>query len=66
MPVDYCMQKTRYVLILGIDEDGSVVLARSSSLSWKISKGSNYLILLNVILLLKNLKKIKILFTEDI
>lgn len=30
--------KNKICLILGIDEDGSVVLARSSSLSWKISK----------------------------
>lgn len=30
--------KNKICLILGIDEDGTVVLARSSSLSWKISK----------------------------
>lgn len=30
--------KNKICLILGIDEDGSVVLARSSSLSWEISK----------------------------
>lgn len=30
--------KNKICLILGADEDGTVVLARSSSLSWKISK----------------------------
>lgn len=30
--------KNKICLILGIDEDGTVVLARSSSLNWKISK----------------------------
>lgn len=30
--------KNKICLILGIDEDGTVILARSSSLSWKISK----------------------------
>jgi len=36
--------KNKICLILGIDEDGTVVLARSSSLNWKISKDcmSNY------------------------
>lgn len=30
--------KNKICLILGIDEEGTVILARSSSLSWKISK----------------------------
>lgn len=30
--------KNKICLILGIDEDGTVILARSSSLNWKISK----------------------------
>lgn len=30
--------KNKICLVLGADEDGTVVLARSSSLSWKISK----------------------------
>lgn len=30
--------KNKICLILGADKDGSVVLARSSSLSWEISK----------------------------
>ena len=30
--------KNKICLILGADEDGSIVLARSSSLSWEISK----------------------------
>lgn len=30
--------KNKICLILGIDEEGIVILARSSSLSWKISK----------------------------
>lgn len=30
--------KNKICLILGADEDGTVVLARSSSLNWKISK----------------------------
>jgi hypothetical protein len=30
--------KNKICLILGADEDGTVVLARSSSLSWEISK----------------------------
>lgn len=30
--------KNKICLILGIDEDGTVILARSSSLSWKIPK----------------------------
>lgn len=34
--------KNKICLILGIDEDGTVVLARSSSLSWKISKNWMY------------------------
>lgn len=38
MPVDYGMQKNKICLILGIDEGGTVILARSSSLSWKIPK----------------------------
>ena len=30
--------KNKICLILGIDEEGTVILARSSSLNWKISK----------------------------
>lgn len=34
--------KNKICLILSIDEDGTVILARSSSLSWKIPKNLIY------------------------